>query len=176
VIEPTAIVKELRCHGSLHGSRQLGWMLVWREARFRRARARATDTPEERRRHDMRPRVTGWAAVNGRDALMFDDRLQPDVWYVDHRRLRLDIKIIALTAGQVLRRTDVSTTRDLGEVGFRLPCAGGVRVHGPNAGFGRASGPSNLRAELRSSGFDVDGTRTVSVSQTLGEHAGSSPQ
>ncbi len=121
-------------------------------------------------------RIIGLAAVNGRHALMFDDRLQPDVWYVDHCSLRLDIKTIALTADQVLRRTDVSTMQDLGEVGFRLPGAGRVRVHGPNAGFGRPSGPSNLLAELRSCGFDVDGTRAVSVSQTLGERAESSPR
>ena len=77
-------------------------------------------TPEERRRHDMRPGITGWAAVNGRNALRFRDRLELDVWYVDRWSLLLDIRILAMTAVQVLRRTDVSTTEDLA-LGFPLP-------------------------------------------------------
>jgi sugar transferase EpsL len=77
-------------------------------------------TPEERRRHNMRPGITGWAAVNGRNTLRFRDRLELDVWYVDHWSLRLDIRILAMTAIQVLRRTDVSTTEDL-VLGFPLP-------------------------------------------------------
>ncbi len=86
----------------------------------------ATYTPEEQHRHDMRPGITGWAAVNGRHALRFEDRLRLDTWYVDHWSLWLDVKIIALTAGQVLRRTDVAATQDLDEVGFRLPGVGGT--------------------------------------------------
>ncbi len=78
-------------------------------------------TPEERRRHDMPPGITGWAAVNGRHALKFKDRLELDVWYVDHWSLWLDLKILAMTVHQVLRRTDVATTQDLAEVGFPLP-------------------------------------------------------
>ena len=81
-------------------------------------------TPEERRRHDMPPGITGWAAVNGRNALRFRDRLELDVWYVDHWSLLLDIRILAMTVIQVLRRTDVSTTEDLA-LGFPLP---GVEV------------------------------------------------
>ena len=83
-------------------------------------------TPEERRRHDMRPGITGWAVVNGRNALRFRDRLRFDVWYVDHWSLRLDVRILAMTITQVLRRTDVSTTEDLA-LGFPLP---GVDVGG----------------------------------------------
>ncbi len=79
-----------------------------------------TYTPEERRRHDVRPGITGWAAVNGRHALRFEDRLRLDVWYVDHWSLALDLRIIALTVGQVLRRADVEATQDLEEVGFPL--------------------------------------------------------
>lgn len=74
---------------------------------------------EERRRHDMRPGITGWAVVNGRNVLRFRDRLQLDIWYVDHWSFLLDIKILAMTATQVLLRTDVSTT-DLA-LGFPLP-------------------------------------------------------
>lgn len=77
-------------------------------------------TPEERRRHDMRPGVTGWAAVNGRNALRFRDRLKLDVWYIDHWSLWLDARIVAMTIGQVLRRKDVSTIEDLA-LGFPLP-------------------------------------------------------
>ena len=88
----------------------------------------ATYTPEERRRHDMRPGITGWAAVNGRHALKFEDRLRLDTWYVDHWSLWLDVKIIALTAGQVLRRADVAATQNLDEVGFRLPGVGGAAL------------------------------------------------
>jgi len=81
-------------------------------------------TRDERRRHDMRPGITGWAAVKGRHILKFEDRLKLDVWYVDHWSLRLDLKILALTVGQVLRRTGVSATQDLEKVGFPLPGVG----------------------------------------------------
>ncbi len=77
-------------------------------------------TAEERRRHDMRPGITGWAVVNGRNVLRFRDRLELDIWYIDHWSLALDLKILARTAVQVLRRTDVSTTEDLA-LGFPLP-------------------------------------------------------
>lgn len=76
--------------------------------------------PEERRRHDMRPGVTGWAIVNGRNTLMFRDRLKLDVWYVDHWSLALDLRILAVTAYQVVRRTNQYPTEDLA-LGFPLP-------------------------------------------------------
>jgi sugar transferase EpsL len=82
-------------------------------------------TAEERRRHEMRPGFTSWAAVNGRHVLKFKDRLALDVWYVDHWSLLLDIRIMAMTANQVLRRRDVSATQDLTEIGFPLPPADG---------------------------------------------------
>jgi lipopolysaccharide/colanic/teichoic acid biosynthesis glycosyltransferase len=78
-------------------------------------------TPEERRRHDMPAGLTGWAAVNGRHALKFKDRLALDVWYVDHWSLWLDLKILATTARQVLSRQDVETTQGVAEFGFPLP-------------------------------------------------------
>ncbi len=77
-------------------------------------------TPEEQRRHQMRPGITGWAVVNGRNSLKFRDRLTLDVWYVDHWSLRLDARILAMTVTQVLRRTGVSTSEDL-TLGFPLP-------------------------------------------------------
>jgi sugar transferase EpsL len=74
----------------------------------------------EARRHEVRPGITGWAVVNGRNLVEFDDRLQLDVWYVDHWSLALDLRILAMTVSQVLRREGVSATEDLG-LGFRLP-------------------------------------------------------
>jgi sugar transferase EpsL len=73
-------------------------------------------TPEERRRHDVLPGITGWAAINGRHALKFRDRLKLDVWYVDHWSLWLDLEILARTVVHVLRRTDVAATQDVAEV------------------------------------------------------------
>jgi lipopolysaccharide/colanic/teichoic acid biosynthesis glycosyltransferase len=81
-------------------------------------------TPEEHRRHDMRPGLTSWAAVNGRHVLNFRDRLSLDVWYIDHWSLGLDVRIIVMTVAQVLRRTDVAAAQDLDEVGFPLPGVG----------------------------------------------------
>jgi len=84
----------------------------------------AAYTPSQARRHDVRPGVTGWAAVHGRHGMSFDERLALDTWYVDHWNLRLDLLIIARTFVQVLRGTGVSATQDLNAVGFPLP---GVR-------------------------------------------------
>ena len=102
-------------------------------------------TPEQRRRHAMRPGVTGWAAVKGRHALKFKNRLKLDVWYVDNWSLALDVKVIALTVGQVLRRTDVATTQDLDEVGFPLPGVGDL----PLVELGDGS---DRQTEVRASG------------------------
>ncbi len=79
-----------------------------------------TYTPAEWRRHEMRPGITGWAAVNGRNVLRFRDRLALDVWYVDHWSLWLDLRILLMTICQVVRRTNVATTEDLA-LGFPLP-------------------------------------------------------
>jgi sugar transferase EpsL len=69
-------------------------------------------TPEERRRHEVLPGITGWAAVNGRHAIPFRQRLALDVWYVEHWSLWLDLRILGRTALQVMRRSGVSTTED----------------------------------------------------------------
>jgi lipopolysaccharide/colanic/teichoic acid biosynthesis glycosyltransferase len=81
----------------------------------------ATYSPDEHRRHDMHPGITGWAAVNGRHAATFDDRLALDVWYVDHWSIALDLRIMAMTIVQVLRHTDVMAVQDIESVGFRVP-------------------------------------------------------
>jgi lipopolysaccharide/colanic/teichoic acid biosynthesis glycosyltransferase len=63
---------------------------------------------EQARRHEVRPGLTGWAQVNGRNALGWDEKLSLDVWYVDHRSLALDIKILWLTLGKVLHAEGIS--------------------------------------------------------------------
>lgn len=65
-------------------------------------------SPEQARRHDALPGITGWAQVNGRNALTWEDKFRLDVWYVDHWSLWLDIKIILLTVWKVLKREGIS--------------------------------------------------------------------
>jgi lipopolysaccharide/colanic/teichoic acid biosynthesis glycosyltransferase len=65
-------------------------------------------SPEQARRHEVRPGITGWAQVNGRNALSWEARFRLDVWYVDHRSLALDLKILAMTAKKALIREGVS--------------------------------------------------------------------
>lgn len=65
-------------------------------------------TPEQARRHEVRPGITGWAQVNGRNVLTWEEKFALDVWYVDHRSFRLDLRILARTAVQVLRREGIS--------------------------------------------------------------------
>lgn len=65
-------------------------------------------TPAEGRRHDVRPGITGWAQVNGRNAAGWDERLALDVWYVENRSLGLDVKILLRTVRAVLRSEGVS--------------------------------------------------------------------
>lgn len=65
-------------------------------------------SPEQARRHEVRPGITGWAQVNGRNALSWDDKFKLDVWYVDHRSLWLDVKILWLTVRKVLVREGIS--------------------------------------------------------------------
>ncbi|WP_416137149.1 sugar transferase [Halomonas sp. HK25] len=64
-------------------------------------------TPEQFRRHDVRPGITGWAQVNGRNTLTWDEKFRLDVWYVDNATFCLDLKILLLTAKQVIMRTDI---------------------------------------------------------------------
>jgi sugar transferase EpsL len=61
-------------------------------------------SPEQARRHDVLPGITGWAQINGRNALTWEEKFRLDVWYVDHWSVRLDLKIRALTVWKVIRR------------------------------------------------------------------------
>ncbi len=65
-------------------------------------------TPEQARRHEVRPGVTGWAQVNGRNALSWEERFGHDVWYVEHQSLWLDLQILVRTVTMVVRRTNVN--------------------------------------------------------------------
>lgn len=65
-------------------------------------------SPEQARRHVVRPGITGWAQVNGRNALSWDDKFKLDVWYVDNQTLWLDIQILWLTVRKVLVREGIS--------------------------------------------------------------------
>jgi sugar transferase EpsL len=65
-------------------------------------------TAEQMRRHKVQPGITGWAQVNGRNALTWEDKFALDVWYVDHRSWSLDLKILALTLRNVMRREGIS--------------------------------------------------------------------
>jgi len=65
-------------------------------------------SPEQARRHEVRPGITGWAQVNGRNAISWVDKFALDVWYVDHRNLWLDVRILWLTLCKVFMRDGIS--------------------------------------------------------------------
>lgn len=65
-------------------------------------------TPKQMRRHEVKPGITGWAQVNGRNAISWEDKFELDVWYVDHRSFLLDMKILWMTLWQVVARRDIS--------------------------------------------------------------------
>lgn len=65
-------------------------------------------SPEQARRHDVMQGITGWAQINGRNALSWDEKFALDVWYVDHWSLALDLRILWLTISKVLKREGIS--------------------------------------------------------------------
>ena len=65
-------------------------------------------SPEQNRRHDVKPGMTGWAQVNGRNAISWDEKFMLDVWYVDNRSLWLDIRILAITMLNVVLRKGIN--------------------------------------------------------------------
>jgi lipopolysaccharide/colanic/teichoic acid biosynthesis glycosyltransferase len=67
---------------------------------------------EQARRHDVRPGLTGWAQINGRNAISWEQKFALDVWYVDHQSLWLDIKILFLTVWRVFNRHGISAAND----------------------------------------------------------------
>lgn len=82
-------------------------------------------TPEQRRRHTVRPGLTGWAQVNGRNSLLWENRLRHDLEYIGRVSFREDVKIVFMTVGCLLKRGDVATegmdtSEDLGDYLLRL--------------------------------------------------------
>ena len=65
-------------------------------------------TPEQARRHDVKPGITGWAQVNGRNAITWEEKFNLDVWYVDNWSLWLDVKIICMTIWKILKSEGIS--------------------------------------------------------------------
>jgi lipopolysaccharide/colanic/teichoic acid biosynthesis glycosyltransferase len=65
-------------------------------------------SPEQTRRHELLPGLTGWAQINGRNAISWEDKFKLDVWYVDHRSFWLDIKILLLTIWKAFKREGIS--------------------------------------------------------------------
>lgn len=68
---------------------------------------------EQRRRHDVRPGVTGWAQINGRNALSWEEKFKLDVWYVDNRTFGLDLKILFLTVKKVIVKDGISAQSEV---------------------------------------------------------------
>ncbi|NMB12830.1 MAG: sugar transferase [Firmicutes bacterium] len=66
-------------------------------------------TPEQARRHEVKPGITGWAQVNGRNALTWEERFKLDVWYADNWSILLDVKILFMTITTVIRRDGISS-------------------------------------------------------------------
>jgi sugar transferase EpsL len=65
-------------------------------------------TPEQARRHEVKPGITGWSQVNGRNALTWEEKFSYDLWYVNHQSLALDLRILAMTVWKVFRREGIS--------------------------------------------------------------------
>ena len=75
-------------------------------------------TPEQARRHEVRPGITGWTQVNGRNDLSWDEKFALDTWYVDHRSLRLDVRILLRTLWVMVTRRGVSMEGSVTSVPF----------------------------------------------------------
>lgn len=73
-------------------------------------------TPAQHRRHEVRPGITGWAQINGRQSIPFSKRIELDVWYVDHWSLALDAKILVLTVKQALLGSGVLSGQNVDDV------------------------------------------------------------
>lgn len=67
----------------------------------------------QRRRSEVRPGITGWAQVNGRNSISWDDKFNLDVWYVDNQTFALDVKILLMTIVKVVKREDISKSEEL---------------------------------------------------------------
>ena len=73
----------------------------------------------QKRRHEVKPGITGWAQVNGRNAIDWDKKLELDVWYVDNRSLLLDLKILLMTVAKVVRRSGINEPGQVTQTKFQ---------------------------------------------------------
>jgi lipopolysaccharide/colanic/teichoic acid biosynthesis glycosyltransferase len=76
-------------------------------------------SPEQDRRHEVRPGITGWAQINGRNAISWDEKFKLDVWYVDNQNMWLDIKILLMTARKVLIRDGITAEGEASMSAFK---------------------------------------------------------
>jgi len=83
-------------------------------------------TPEQRRRHEVTPGITGWAQVNGRNELSWEQKFDLDVWYVDHASLWLDCRILLLTVLRTLTMQGISQRGEATASKFTTPKSGGL--------------------------------------------------
>ncbi len=97
-------------------------------------------TPEQARRHEVRPGITGWAQIHGRNALSWEEKFRLDVWYVDHRSLRLDLRILLATLRQVARGAGINAGEHVTMPEFRGP----AETRGGDGG--RSPAPAEERA------------------------------
>lgn len=100
-------------------------------------------SPEQARRHEVKPGITGWAQVNGRNALTWDSRFAHDVWYVDHISFLLDVKIVCMTVAAVLTCHGISQPGHMTMEEFRGSANAGHGLHlaaGEAERCGRATG------------------------------------
>jgi lipopolysaccharide/colanic/teichoic acid biosynthesis glycosyltransferase len=81
-------------------------------------------SPEQARRHEMRPGITGWAQINGRNAISWDEKFAHDIWYVDNAGFWLDLRILVGTVRKVLARADIDGAGVVGQEKFRGNDAG----------------------------------------------------
>ena len=76
-------------------------------------------SPQQARRHEVRPGITGWAQVNGRNAISWEEKFALDVWYVDNRTFWLDLKILWLTVIKVFKRDDITAQGEVSMPKFK---------------------------------------------------------
>jgi len=96
-------------------------------------------TAVEARRHEVRPGITGWAQVHGRNATTWDERLRLDVWYVDHRSFGIDLLVLWRTLAVVMRRDGIQAPGEATMQEFRPPVATGIPAGPPVPGSGASS-------------------------------------
>lgn len=83
-------------------------------------------SPQQARRHEVLPGITGWAQINGRNAISWEERFDLDVWYVDNRSLALDLRILARTVAAVLKRQGINAIGDVSMAEFQGSKTGGI--------------------------------------------------